>query len=152
MREAYASTEEEIWGPKYIRMPKEEYFELLDTKTVLVAFWDNVIVGSIRYYRKNDDTFGFGLLCTDPEYKRRGIGQTMIERVEEIAKTEGASRVELEILRVQDFDTDVKLMLAAWYERLGYKYTHSDDFANYNAEKAKLLARPSNFDYYSKDL
>jgi hypothetical protein len=45
-----------------------------------------------------------------------------------------------------------KVRLAQWYERLGFKYTHSENFAEVVPEKGKNLVNPSDFDYYLKEL
>ncbi|MCH2223387.1 MAG: GNAT family N-acetyltransferase [Crocinitomicaceae bacterium] len=152
MRDAYASTEEEIWGKNYIRMSKSEYFQLLDEDQVLIAKWNNEIAGCIYYYQKDEKSFGFGLLGTHMDFTKRGIGKSLIQAVEDLAKKAGAQFMKIEILRVRGVDVPGKIILKKWYETLGYSYTHSEDFAKIKPEKASLLLKPSDFDCYKKVL
>lgn len=150
MRDAYASTEEEIWGKNYIRMSKSEYFKLLDGDQILIAKWNDEIAGCIYFYPINETSFGFGLLGTHVDFTKRGIGKSLIHTVEDRAKSAGATTIKIEILRVKGVDIPCKIILKKWYETLGYAYTHSEDFANIKPDKASSLAQPSDFDYYRK--
>lgn len=152
MRDAYASTESEIWGENYIRLSQEEYFELLAGDQVLVAKWNGEIAGCIYFYQKDENSFGFGLLGTHIEFTKRGIGRALIQAVEDRAEAANARSINIEILRVRGMDVPCKIVLRKWYEAMGYNYTHSEDFANIKPDKAASLARPSDFDYYMKTL
>lgn len=152
MRQAYAETEIEIWGENYVRMDREEYFDLIYQGSILYATLENEICGSIYFYRITDDVYGFSLLCTREGYKHKGVGRTLIEAVEAEAKKTGASSIQIEILRPRDFDTEPKTILRKWYESLGYTFLSSDNFADSSPDQALLLKVPSNFDRYIKKI
>ncbi len=152
---AYALTEVEIWGENYVRMSLEEYIEHIHAGEVLVARISRIVVGTIHVYRNGPDSFGFGLLAADFDRMGMGIGRTLIEAAESIARKAGAKRMTLEILRPRDFALPVKQQLDAWYRRQGYSLTESMSFTERKpdkAEKAKGLIVPAVFDCYEKQL
>lgn len=153
MRIAYEVTEEEIWGPNYIRLFIEDFTQLVGEGNIYVAYLNHKIVGSVHVYPKDEQTYSFGLLSVDFNVGGQGIGTALINRVEKEAKKNGATQVKMEILRVKSKDIPHKLRLAQYYERLGYIYSHSEDCACIIPDwKYKLLVEPSNFDFYTKQL
>ncbi len=153
MVKGYELTEEEIWGKNYVRLFLPDFKALIDKGNVYVAYLNDLIVGCIHVYKKNNDAYGFGLLSVDFNYAGRGIGTALIQKAEEIAIANHAKQMKIEILRVKDEDVHHKVILANYYKRLGYKYTHSKDCSCLIPEwKYKLLIKPSNFDFYVKDL
>lgn len=153
MVKGYELTEEEIWGKNYVRLFYPEFEKLIDAGTIYVAFLNNQIVGCINVYSKNENTYGFGLLAVDFNYAGKGIGTALINKAEEIAKANGANFMKIEILRVKDREISHKVVLANYYKRLGYEYSHSEDCSCIIPDwKYELLKSPSNFDFYSKKL
>jgi GNAT superfamily N-acetyltransferase len=151
--DAYAKTEEEVWGKNYVRIPYEEYIQLLkDGKEMILAYLDDELVGSVRYYERELGIYTFSLLSADFDKMGQGIGRALVQEVERRAKAAGAKYIQIEILRARAEDTYFKTRLADWYQRIGYQYTHSEDFAKLRPEKAKKLVQPSDFDYYQKSL
>lgn len=151
LTEAYAKTEEEIWGKNYVRIPYEDYLRLLkDGKEILVAYQGEELVGSVRYYERAPGVFSFSLLSAAFDKMGQGIGRALVKAVEQHAHAANASRIQIEILRAKAVNTPFKSRLADWYQRIGYLYTHSEDFAQLIPEKGKQLMQPSDFDYYEK--
>jgi hypothetical protein len=72
--------------------------------------------------------------------------------VEHKAKSAGGKEMSIEILRAKDIDTDFKVNLSKWYQRLGYEYTGQIDVLSVynNPEKWAKLVNPSIFDCYVK--
>ena len=149
---AYAVTEIEVWGPNYVRIEFEDYDELIEKGEVLIAYYDGEVVGGIHYSRRGESMYSFSLLCADFSKSGLGIGRALIEEVEKIAKDNGAVEIEIEILRTKGIEVPFKVRLKDWYQKLGYVYTHSQNFANIRPEKAKKLLAPSDFDHYLKNL
>jgi len=147
---AYADTESEMWGENYIRVSEKLFRHFIEKDEILVAFLDEEVVGGLRYYEADPGVFSFGLFGADFAKSRMGIGRALIERVEEEAKKRGANKIKIEILRPQVFDIPIKKILADWYQRLGYKYTHTTDFEVEFPERSNGILVPCNFDYYSK--
>jgi len=150
---AYAETEAEVRGPNYVRISKKEFVDIIRRGEVYGAFIKEGLVGSVRLFKKNEQTFSFGLLSADFSLKGIGIGRTLIDYIENVAQKEGASYMEIEILRTIEVDVPFKKVLKEWYTRLGYKYMKSGAFAELkpeNAEKADKLIQPCVFDCYQK--
>lgn len=151
LRVAYEVTEEEIWGKNYNRLFIEDFTTLVEAGEIYVAYLDDLIVGSIHIYQKNKDTYKFSLLSVDFNHGGKGIGTALINRAEEEAIKNGAKQIKIEILRVRGKDVPHKIRLHKYYERLGYKYTHTaDSDCLIPAWKYKLLVNPSDFDFYCK--
>lgn len=149
---AYAVTEIEVWGPNYVRIEFEDYNLLIEKGEVLMAMYDGEVVGGIHFSRRGDVMYSFSLLCADFNKSGLGIGRALIEEVEKIAKSNGAEAIEIEILRPRGIEVPFKVRLNDWYEKLGYHYTSSENFALVRPEKAKKLVTPSDFDHYLKKL
>jgi len=141
-----------MWGKNYVRISEKSFREFIEKDEVLVAFLDNELVGGLRYYETEKGVFSFGLFGADFLKSRNGIGAALIKRVEEEAIKNGAKKIKIEILKPQNFDIPIKVILAKWYQRLGYKYTHTIDFEKEFPLKAKGILVPCNFDYYLKEL
>jgi GNAT superfamily N-acetyltransferase len=153
MVKGYELTEEEIWGKNYVRLFYPEFEKLINAGTVYVALLNNQVVGCVNVYPKNNNTYGFGLLAVDINYTGQGIGTSLINKAEEVAKKNGATYMKIEILRIKSKEIPHKVILANYYKRLGYEYTHSEDCSCLIPEwKYKLLVEPSNFDFYKKKL
>ncbi len=153
MVKGYELTEEEIWGKNYVRLFLPDFEKLVNEGQIYVAYLDDKIVGCIQIYQRDESAFGFSLLAVDFNYAHQGIGTALINKAEEIALANGAKQMRIEILRVKDEDVPHKVILANYYKRLGYEYTHSEDCACLiPAWKYKLLVKPSNFDFYVKNL
>jgi GNAT superfamily N-acetyltransferase len=149
---AYAVTEIEVWGPNYVRIEFEDYDQLIEKGEVLIAYFENVVVGGIHFSQRGESTYSFSLLCADFNKSGLGIGRALIEEVEKIAKDNGAVQIEIEILRPKGIEVPFKVRLKDWYQKLGYHYTWSENFALVRPEKAKKLVTPSDFDHYLKKL
>jgi predicted N-acetyltransferase YhbS len=153
MRIAYEVTEEEIWGKNYTRLFIEDFSQLIEKGNMHIAYLNNEIVGSVHVYRKDENTYSFGLLSVDFSVGGKGIGSALISRAEEIAIKNNATSIKIEILRVKGVDVPHKIRLADYYRRLGYTHVGSEDCACIIPEsKCKLLIAPSDFDFYSKKL
>jgi GNAT superfamily N-acetyltransferase len=147
----YELTEEEVWGKNYVRISKADYIDLITKGQILVAKFKGSIAGGIHYYEAQPGIYTFSLLGTDFMLAGKGLGTALIQSVEDRAKKAGATAIEMEVLRVKTFDTESKLRLAKYYQKLGYHYTHSADCScKIPAEKYSRLKAPSDFDFYRK--
>ena len=153
MRVAYEKTEVEIWGENYIRLFIEDYTILLNEGHIYVAYLNDVIVGSVHVYRKDESSYTFSLLSTDFNYGGQGIGTALVQKAEQIARENGATEMKMEILRVKHCEVPHKIRLHDYYLRLGYSRTHAADCNCIIPDwKYKLLKSPSDFDFYKKRL
>lgn len=146
LRIAYRDTEEEVWGKDYVRIPFDEFKELLINPGLLVAYYNNKVAGVIHVYPIDSKNYGFGLLGADFALGGKGIGTALINTAEDYAINQGAEKMQIAILRVQHEDVPHKVRLAKYYKRLGYIYTHSEDSGQtFPPDKQEKLAAPSNF-------
>lgn len=155
MLHAYSTTEEEIWGKNYTRMPRIEFNEMIALGKIFGLYVDTIPVGSIQVSQLRPDTYVFGLLSVDFGYKGMNLGRKLIEAAEKEAKDSGAKFMELEILRLKEGRIKAKQILHDWYVRQGYRLMETIDFVDRKptkAEKAELFVNPSVFDCYRKEL
>lgn len=149
---AYALTEVEVWGPNYVRISFDEYNELIERGEIFIAYYKDKVVGGIHFSERKKGLYSFSLLCADFDKNGLGIGRALINEVEAIAKENGATAIQIEILRPKGVEVPFKKRISDWYERLGYHYTHSQNFAEIKPVKAQNLVQPSDFDYYWKNI
>lgn len=149
---AYADTESEMWGKNYVRVSKIDFQNFINDDKVLVAFLDGSVVGGLRYYAADKDTWSFGLFGADFTKSRLGIGRALISEVETLAVAAGAKKIKIEILRPANFELPIKKILSEWYIKLGYQFVESRDFSTLKPLESKGLICPCTFDYYLKQL
>jgi GNAT superfamily N-acetyltransferase len=151
---AYAETEKEVWGDNYMRISKTEYVKHIDDGEILVAYMDGVVVGGVRHYRKNDDTYSFGLLGADFNKSGNGIGRALILEIEKLAHKAKMRQIEIEILRAIDYNVQSKNIISEWYQRMGYNLVGTKEVLEIdnNPSKWAQLHNPSVFDSYLKKL
>jgi GNAT superfamily N-acetyltransferase len=152
IRIAYAETEKEVWGEGYVRVSREQLKQHIKEDQFLIALIDDEIVGGIRYYEKKPGCWTFGLLGAAFEHKGKGIGRALIAEAENKAISAGGTEMSIEVLRAKDIDTDFKVNLANWYQRLGYEFTGKIDVMSVypDADKWARLVNDSVFDCYLK--
>lgn len=152
LRIAYALTEVEVWGENYMRITFDDYSALIDKGEILIAYSENKVVGGVHFYERKKGMYSFSLLCADFDQSGLGIGRALVDQVEARAKANGATAIELEILRPKGIEVPFKKRISDWYQRMGYNYTSSQNFAEVKPIKAQNLVNPSDFDYYLKTL
>jgi len=151
MHHAYAVTEVRIWGENYQRMSLEDFISVIQKGEMIGAWMDDEPVGSIHTYRISENTFAFGLFSVDFAFNGRGVGRKLIEAAERKARNEGAQFMELEILKPENENLEVKEVLRAWYQRLWYHLTETMSFIKRTPAKkayAKLFIPRCVFDCY----
>lgn len=97
----------------------EELIADFKQKLILKATKDHVIAGSIRGLSK-EATCYIGRLSVHPEYQNKGIGTTLIAKIEE----EFFDCNRFELFTGSKSHDNIRL-----YERLGYKIFKTDDHA-----------------------
>ncbi|MFZ9027401.1 MAG: GNAT family N-acetyltransferase [Crocinitomicaceae bacterium] len=155
MRHAYAVTEEDIWGKDYDRLEREEYFQLLNSGVFYIALENDQILGSIQVYRKDNETFGFGLLNVDFDHTGKNIGARLIGAAENHAMENGGTTMQLEIIRAEEPVSDFKKWLRKYYEQLGYVFNKTVPFEfieQDKPEKREDMKTNAVFDILQKSL
>jgi ribosomal protein S18 acetylase RimI-like enzyme len=90
---------------------------------IILAFAEDVPAGCV-FYRPGEGHLYFFRLAVLPRYRRQGLGQLMIEQVEQRARAMGLPRLRLGVRIVLDRQR-------AYYERLGYRVVESASHSGY---------------------
>ena len=85
-------------------------------RLIVVAEEDGTVVGCCQLEHRRNGTAYLGLLAVSPGLQGRGVGRAVVAEGERIARSWGASRVEMTVITR-------RTELIAWYERLGYAQT-----------------------------
>ena len=133
--DAYARTEVEIWGENYSRISKEEYSTLIEKGEVYFAFIGEEVVGCIQVFPISASTYTFGLLAVSESKSGLRLGRKLIETAEQLALTNGATIMEIEILKAANITVEMKQVLADWYVKQGYKYYATNSFIALKPDK-----------------
>lgn len=152
--DAYARTEKEVWGENYVRISREAFVEHINHREIITARFERKIVGGIRVFELSPAVWSFSLLGADRSASGMGVGRSLIQAAEGVAKAAGAREMRIEVLRADNISVESKVILHNWYERLGYIFIKSVDvFEVYDdAEKWSKLVNPSIFDCYQKSI
>ena len=152
VRIAYAETEEVMFGKNYIRISFDDFKEFVERGDMFYALLNDEVVGGIRHYHVDSNTYSFGLLAADFNHSGKGIGNALIQRVEEEANKKGVDYIQIEILRPLNEEVSIKNRISAWYQRLGYQSTVTLPLEEVNKQKAQETIVPCAFDYYKKQV
>jgi GNAT superfamily N-acetyltransferase len=152
MRDAYARTEHEVWGENYVRLSQPEYNQLIDEGSIFGAKLDGQIIGTIYLKKISDAERSFSLFGVHSKAEGKGVGSRLIEAVEDRARKDGAEDMIIDILRVRDTEVPSKKRLRSWYEKLGYEFTHNENFQDRIPHRAHNLKAPSIFECFRKKL
>jgi ribosomal protein S18 acetylase RimI-like enzyme len=117
---AHAETAEKVRG-------------VMQNARAVLAYADQGVAGCVFYARMEHyvDLFRLAVL---PAYRRRGVGQTLVEYVEMAAQGLGIARVRL----------GVRVALPrnrAYYERLGYRFVEARSHAGYPGPTYVILEK-----------
>ena len=77
---------------------------------------DGTLAGCVHLKREPDGSCYLGMLTIDPGRQARGLGKTLMERSEALARDWGCARMRMTVISVRD-------ELIAYYERRGYRKT-----------------------------
>ncbi len=79
---------------------------------LFVALCDNKIMGTVQYEGEGEIAH-LSQMTVDPTYRKIGIGAKLLEKAEEVAKSEG--------FKIMRLTAMVEKNLPEYYEKLGYK-------------------------------
>ena len=86
------------------------------TRAILIAERDGALIGSVEIASLGGGVAYLGLLAVDPALQTGGLGRRLIAAAEEEARSRGAARIEMTVIRQRP-------ELIAYYERRGYVAT-----------------------------
>lgn len=111
------TTEADILGGQ--RTDLEKMLEMIggEDSTVELAFaGDGALIGCVHLKKEASGSCYLGMLTVDPKRQAGGVGRTMLEYSEKIARAWGCARMRMTVI-------SVRAELIAYYERRGYAKT-----------------------------
>lgn len=119
VNEAYHWSEAEQWTDEKTRTDMAEIGLLLANQKMLLAYVEDILAGVVKIEKVTTGIGGFGMLATDPDGLRKGVGRALVVEAETWAREMGLVEMEIEIVRTEP-PNDHKRLLHEWYSRLGY--------------------------------
>lgn len=89
----------------------DEFDELDNTSIHILISHNYNPVATARFYKISDENFAIGRFAVIREYRNRGIGRFLMDKVEEKIKENGGKKAEL----------SAQLQAKGFYESLGYR-------------------------------
>lgn len=109
------TTEADLLGGQ--RTDPEKLLEMIENPNseIQLAIQDGKILGCV-YINQEKDFLYFGMLTVNPNLQNKGLGKTLLKRVEEIAFERKIKKIKMTVI-------NVRKELIAFYERRGYQWT-----------------------------
>jgi GNAT superfamily N-acetyltransferase len=152
VNEAYATSEGTLWAARTERISPEAMAASIAAGEIAVAWAGDRPAGCIRVRDLGDAVFEFGVLAVAPDVRGEGIGDALVAFAEDLARSNGATTMELKLLEPIEGTHLFKAVLASWYTRLGYRVVGEHAAAEGWPEAADELAVPCKFVVYQKPL
>ncbi|KAI1749986.1 hypothetical protein F4782DRAFT_264038 [Xylaria castorea] len=110
-------------------------------------------VGCVYIKRVSPTTGEFGMLAVDPTCRGTGLGRDLVRFAEERCRRDfGLALMHLELLVPVHFEHAGKTRLQVWYTRLGYVLRELRDFGEAHPKLNALLAGPTEYRVFEKEL
>jgi GNAT superfamily N-acetyltransferase len=149
---AYAAGEAGLWRERTDRTETAEIAEAVGAGHMLVARVEGVIVGCLRTRLADATTAELGLVGVEPEAWGGGVGRALVGAAEDLARSRGATTMQLELLVPRTGTHPDKERLRDWYTRRGYRLTRRVPFEDYVPHAAPLLTAPADILIFTKPL
>jgi GNAT superfamily N-acetyltransferase len=149
---AYSAGEAGLWVEGTARIDEPEIAQAIRAGDMLVATREGRIVGCARTRALDETTADVGLISADPEVWGGGIGRALVEVAEALARSRGATTMQLELLVPRTGTHPEKERLREWYTRLGYSVVRAVPFEEFVPDAAPLLRAPGDVLVFTKAL
>jgi GNAT superfamily N-acetyltransferase len=149
---AYARGEAGLWRGDLGRTDHAEILAAIRAGQMLVATARDRIVGCLRTRMLDATTADVGLIAADPDTWRGGIGRALVSAAEDLARSHGATTMQLELLVPRAGTHPTKERLREWYTRRGYTVVRRHPFEDYVPRAAPFLSAPSDILIFTKPL
>ena len=150
----YLETEKDYWphDGTYERISSTQLSNYIANNQIIIATVKNHIVGFVHVYKLDNDRCGFGMLITQKEYRKLGVGKKLLTTVDNWAKDQNFKLIQLELLKPQNFIDKNKEFLKKWYQNIGYNYVEKTTYKKLYPKQANLLKIPCVFEIYHKNI
>ncbi len=153
INDVYDNAESSMWKIGNSRTTPDEINNLIQKKSLIVAYRNKMIVGAVAVKSMPDKTIGeFGMLVADQAYRGLGIGSALVKAAESWAKSQGFSKMRLELLTPRNWEHPSKTFLKHWYNRIGYAPDKTEPFESMYPDKFNDLATECDFTVWHKAL
>lgn len=149
---AYARGEAGLWRDDLGRTDEAEIGEAVRAGQMLVARAGDRIVGCLRTRMLDATTADVGLIAADPDTWRGGTGRALVSTAEDLARSHGATTMQLELLVPRTGTHPDKERLREWYTRRGYTVVRTVPFEDYVPQAAPFLSAASDILIFTKPL
>lgn len=149
---AYARGEAGLWRGDLGRTDHAEVLAAIRAGQMLVASAGNRIVGCLRTRMLDATTADVGLIAADPDTWSGGIGRALVAAAEDLARSHGATTMQLELLVPRTGAHPDKERLHDWYTRRGYTVIRRVPFEDYVPQAAPFLSAPGDILIFTKPL
>ena len=148
----YQSSEGNFWPTdgSYSRTNYDEITDFISKGEMIIAFFEDKIVGSVHVYPVDKTTLGFGMLTSSLNYRKMGIGNALLKAVEDFAIANQYKIIQLELLKPTSSNHPEKEFLEKWYQKWGYQYLETIPHEKLYFKQATMLKFPCKFDIFQK--
>lgn len=126
----YDNCESGLWIKDKKRVTEDELIEYISKKELLICRFNDRLIGCIRSIYLTSTISEFGMLAVLPQFRGYGVGRKLISLIEDKARMEGCSLMQLEIFDGSSSSHIDKVFLREWYKELGYKFLKNLDAYN----------------------
>lgn len=152
INEVYAEGEKGLWVDGTDRTAPDEVAAFVAAGELAVARHGTEIVGAARLRALPTGEAEFGMLAVSSAHRGTGVGREMVAFLENTARAQGRTRMQLEILVPQDWIHPMKAFLLEWYTRIGYVHTRTGRLVEAYPHLAPHLATGCHFVIFHKNL
>jgi GNAT superfamily N-acetyltransferase len=149
---AYAVGEEGLWQPGWVRTTPAEVAELTRGGGMLAASVEDEVVGCGCVQPLDATTTDLGFVSVLPALWGGGAGRAIVDAAEDLARSRGATTMQLELLVPKHWVHPHKDRLRGWYTRLGYRTIGAAPFGEVASHRESQLATPCEFLVFRKPL
>eukprot|EP00912_Choanoflagellata_sp_UC4_P000771 UC4_evm1s485 len=135
---AYSWGEQGMWNDGFQRTTKAEVEYLIKNNNLLLVLCPNesgggkdfLVAGSACVRRLKEDSVGVvGMLAVQKKYLKKGLGKMLMDAAENWARSLAFEAIQLELLTPRGWDHPQKVLLKAWYTKIGFEEERREDFS-----------------------
>lgn len=158
INDIYAAAETGIFVPSHTRTNQEEVKKLIVSRQLAVATLGSCnnrltlenLKGCIRVAMLSPTTGNLGTLCTISQDRKAGVGKQLVRFAEDHCRSQGASRMQIELVVPTTYELPLKVWIQSWYERMGYEVIANEDFRTHLPHLADNLITPVVFRIFQR--
>ena len=149
----YEETENDLWKPTTSgRTFFAEIEGFVKERQMFISFEYYELVGAFKFTPVDQKTLEFGMLAADIKMRGKGLGRDFVNIVENYARDNSYSIMQLELLTPRHWKNPAKEFLKGWYSRLGYVPEKIMPFEEVSPHRMEEFATDCDFTVWLKTL